>query len=68
MKKREKLNLSSDFTIEDIHKVREHNYEITKGMTDAEKQEYYNAEGKKVHQQIQEGRTTRKSPLPKTIL
>jgi hypothetical protein len=27
------LNISPDFTIEDIHKIRERNYEITKDMT-----------------------------------
>ena len=32
----EKPVLSPDFTIEDIHKLREYNYEITKHMTDKE--------------------------------
>ena len=54
MKKQENPKLSSDFTVEDIHKVREHNYEVTKDMTATEKQEYYNVKGKEVHQQIQE--------------
>ena len=30
--------ISPDFTIEDIHKIREQNYEKTKGMTVAEKE------------------------------
>ena len=33
--------LSSNFTIDDIHKVREYNYEMTKNMTPAEKDKYY---------------------------
>lgn len=33
----EALVISPDFTIEDIHKIREQNYERTKGMTVAEK-------------------------------
>ena len=68
MKKQENPKLSSDFTVEDIHKVREHNYEITKDMDIAEKQEYYNAKGKEVHQQIQERRSIKKSLLPKSVL
>ena len=33
----EALVISPDFTIEDIHKIREQNYERTKDMTVAEK-------------------------------
>ncbi len=33
----EALVISSDFTIEDTHKIREQNYERTKDMTVAEK-------------------------------
>lgn len=33
----EALVISPDFPIEDIHKIREHNYEWTKDMTVAEK-------------------------------
>ena len=56
MKKQESPKLSNEFTIEDIHKVREYHYELTKNMTVAERQEYYNANGKEVHQQIQKRR------------
>lgn len=38
----EKPKISPNFTIEDIHKIREYNYEITKNMTDEEKLIYYN--------------------------
>ena len=33
----EKPIISPDFTIEDIHKIREYNYELTKDMTLGEK-------------------------------
>lgn len=50
----EKPTLSSDFTIEDIHKIREYNYYLTKDMTIREKSDYYNSQGLEVHQMIQE--------------
>lgn len=50
----EKPILSSDFTIEDIHKIREYNYYLTKDMTIREKSDYYNSQGLEVHQIIQE--------------
>lgn len=36
--------ISKDFTLEDIYKIREYNYEVTKGMTLQEKLAYYNAD------------------------
>ena len=48
------LVISPDFTIEDIHKVRENNYNITKNMTPQEKRDYYNKRGMEVHRHIQE--------------
>ena len=36
-----KLDISPDLTIEDIHKIREYNYEMTKGMTLEERNQYY---------------------------
>lgn len=36
------LEISPDFTIEDIYKIRERNYEVTKHMTVEEKLLYYN--------------------------
>ena len=50
----ENLIISPDFTIEDIHKVREYNYNITKDMTPQERRDYYNKRGMEVHRQIQE--------------
>ena len=46
--------ISPSFTIEDIHKVRENNYNITKNMTPQERRDYYNKRGMEVHRQIQE--------------
>ena len=50
----EKPILSPDFTIEDIHKLREYNYYLTKDMTPQERRDYYNKRGMEVHRQIQE--------------
>lgn len=36
------LEISLDFTIEDVHKIREYNYETTKHVTVEEKLHYYN--------------------------
>ena len=46
--------ISPNFTIEDIHKVREKNYVITKDMTPQERRDYYNKRGMEVHRMIQE--------------
>jgi len=46
--------ISPDFTIEDIHKIREYHYELTKDMLSQERQDYYNKRGMEVHRQIQE--------------
>lgn len=48
------LVISPNFTIEDIHKVRENNYNITKNMTPQERRDYYNNRGMEIHRQIQE--------------
>ena len=47
------LDISPDFTVEDIHKIREYNYEMTKNMTRQEKMDYYNNRGMDVHRKIQ---------------
>ncbi|MDE6232647.1 MAG: hypothetical protein K2M60_04790 [Lachnospiraceae bacterium] len=49
--------ISQDFTIEDIHKIREQNYERTKDMTVAEKVAYYNNSGKEAEREIERRRT-----------
>lgn len=45
--------LSQNFTIEDIHKLREYNYNKTKDMSRQERIEYYNSRGMEVHKEIQ---------------
>lgn len=35
------LNISPNFTVADIHKIREYNYEMTKNMTKEECKKYY---------------------------
>ncbi len=48
------LTISPNFTIEDIHRLREKNYNITKDMAPQERRNYYNQRGMEVHRQIQE--------------
>lgn len=45
--------VSPDFTIEDIHKLRAYNYDMTKHMTDQEKMDLYNEEGWAVQREIE---------------
>ena len=45
--------LSPDFTVEDIHKLREYNYYQTKDMSRQERMDYYNTRGMEVHKEIQ---------------
>ena len=40
----EKLDISKNFTIEDIHKVRAYNYLLTKNMAEKERSAYYESE------------------------
>lgn len=49
----EKLIISPDFTVDDIHKIREENYERTKNMTMEEKIEYYNTAGMEAEKEIE---------------
>ena len=46
--------VSSDFTIEDIHKIREYHYEITKDMTIQEKINFYNDGGREFLKKMEE--------------
>ena len=38
----EKTKISASFTIDDIHKIREYHYEVTKNMTTKEWCDYFN--------------------------
>lgn len=48
------LEISPDLTIEDIHRIREQNYEKTKNMTVEEKLLYYNTPRKDAEEQIEQ--------------
>ncbi len=52
----EKPILSSDFTIEDIHKLREYNYYLTKDMEPQERRNFYNERGRAFQREIESGR------------
>lgn len=52
----EKPVLSPDFTIEDIHRLREYNYYVTKEMTPQERMDYYNSKGRAFQREIEESR------------
>ncbi len=58
------LLISPNFTIEDIHKIREQNYERTKDMTIAEKVTYYNNSGKEAEREIAQRRALKKKFTP----
>ncbi|MDR2532355.1 MAG: hypothetical protein LBC82_05890 [Oscillospiraceae bacterium] len=53
--------ISRDFTIEDIHKVREYNYEITKDMTTEELRNFYKKGADEGERRINELRKKRMS-------
>ena len=53
------LKISKDFTIDDIHKIREYNYEMTKNMTLDELIAYYNKGAERGLKRIEELRKAR---------
>ena len=50
----EALVISPDFTIEDIHKIREYHYEVTKDMSIQEKINFYNEGGRAFLKEMEE--------------
>lgn len=52
----EKPVLSPNFTIDDIHKLGEYNYYVTKDMTPQERMNYYNKKGRVFQQEIEESK------------
>lgn len=46
--------ISPEFTIEDIHKIREYHYELTKDMTMQEKIDFYNEGGNAFLKEMEE--------------
>ena len=57
------LEISPNFTIEDIHKIREFNYEATKHMTVEEKLHYYNTPRTDAEEQIKRLRDKRNKKI-----
>ena len=55
-----KLNISPYFTIEDIHKVREYHYELTKNMTTENRRAFYKKGADEAEKRIQAIREQRK--------
>ena len=49
----EKPVLSPDFTIEDIRKLREYNYNVTRSMTSDQIIEYYNSAAMKFEREME---------------
>jgi hypothetical protein len=52
------LIISPDFTIEDIHKIREYNYEVTKNMPFEERNAYYSKGAEEMKRLLAERKTT----------
>ena len=52
-----KPEISSNFTIDDIHKIREYHYEYTKNMTAEERAAFYKEGAEKVSKSIEARRT-----------
>ena len=52
----EKPILSPNFTIEDIHKLREYNYNLTKDMTPDKRRNFYNERGQAFQREVEAGR------------
>ena len=47
------LKISPDFTVADIHKIREYSYELTKNMSTDERKEYYNKSSMNAQKRIE---------------
>ena len=62
----EKPIISPDFTIEDIHKIRGYNYEVTKNMTMEEKITYYNTAGLEAEEEIQRRKALKRKAVVNT--
>ena len=56
------VSVSPNFTIEDIHNIREYNYEKTKNMTVNERINYYNNLGKDAEVEIERRKEVKLRP------
>jgi len=48
-----KLDITGELTVEEIHKIREYNYEITKDMTWDERWAYYRKGSERFHKRME---------------
>ncbi len=55
------LKISPAFTVEDIHKVREYHYELTKNMSSEERHGFYKKMADEAEKQIKEIKNLRKA-------
>ena len=56
----DKPTLSPSFTVDDIHKLREYNYRLTKDMTPQERMDFYNNAGRAFQEEIERGRQAKR--------
>jgi len=49
-----KLDITGDLTVEEIHKIREYNYEMTKNMTREERRAYYRKGSERFYKRMEE--------------
>ena len=59
----DKPDISDDFTVEDIHKIREYHYELTKNMTLEEEEEFYKVGAEEAEKKIDKIRLEKQSEL-----
>jgi len=53
-------NISPNFTINDIHKIREYHYELTKNMSTKERTAFYKTGADEIQKEIENRRKTNK--------
>ncbi|MCL2169986.1 MAG: hypothetical protein FWB74_08180 [Defluviitaleaceae bacterium] len=53
--------ISDDFTIDDIHKIREYNYEMTKNMSFEDRRAYYERGASEVLERIEKLRAEKRN-------
>lgn len=60
--------ISPDFTIEDIHKIREYHYELTKDMTKQERINFYNEGGESLFERNGRKKATENVIIMETVV
>ena len=63
-----KPTISPNFTTEDIHKIREYNYEMTKNMSTEEMCEYINNRAKNVLKEMAEHKVEKAKETNLTVI